>query len=963
MRIKSEYSFRHAYGKIEDVHNRVLQCDWLAAPISDRLSTFGFTDWDKLCDEVKVKPVFGVELGVTPLLGQKKPPVSYWTFFATSKLRTINELVLKATSKTGYYPVLSYEEAILTEEVIKIADNKLLLSEIYPHEYFFIALSPSTPIGLFREAKAKGFQFIASSDNVFTYPEDKLPYHTLIGKNSETSLFPQYIMTDEEWRAALPYCVTDIDAQCAIINRDFALDICNAKLLKADIFRPSHNYSLRQMCEDGASKLGIDLNDPIYAERLDREIQLIEEKNFQDYFYIVADLVAYAKEHMIVGPGRGSSSGSLLCYLCGITNVNPIKFGLLFERFIDVTRADLPDIDLDFSDAKRHLVFDYIKDKYGVEHVARLGSVMSYKPRSILNTAGQSLGIPKWLCDKVADTLIERSSKDSRALQSFEETFSDTEIGRKLLTEYPEISAVFEAEDHATNAGQHAAGIAITSGEVLDYVAIDGRTGGIMADKYDAEVLNILKIDILGLSQLSVFERALELIGEQPKNGFLEALPLDDQKAFDVLNKKQFSGIFQANGKSLQILFQSIHTDRLGDLVAITSLSRPGPVAAGGAVRWTRKRMGTEPATYHHPMLIPYLEVTYGEVVYQEQVMSICRDVGKMDFRGVTKIRKAMSKSLGVEEMKTLGEPFKKGAFENGLDEKTIDTIWAELIQMGAWSFNLSHALSYSLITYWCCWLKAYHPVEFAAATLDNEYEPMKQLRLLRELDMEGIKYKPLDIEKSTERWNIKEEDGKKILVGPLTNIKGVGPVTVRKILESRKPGGAPLTPAIMAKLQTASTKIDSLTPIRDAINKIHPDLSKINIISEPTPICDLYAGLNDQYTILGLVKKIQPRDENDLHSLAKRDGRRIEGPSWSLNLFVHDDTDEILCKIDRYDYSTSGKKIEEIAGAGDSLYAIRGRIPRGFRMILISNIRYLGKMSDLEIKMQPKMKGPDLFA
>jgi DNA polymerase III alpha subunit len=961
MRIKSEYSFRHAYGKIEDVHNRVLQLDWLAAPISDRLSTFGFTDWEKLCQEVNMKPVYGVELGVTPILGQKKPPVSYWSFFATKKLRTINELVLKATSKSGYYPILSYEEAILTEDVIKIADNKLLLSEVYPHDNFYIALSPSIPIGLFREAKAKGFKFIASSDNVFTYPEDKLPYHTLIGNNAESSLYPQYILDDKEWRAALPYCVTDQDAWIALVNRDYSLDICNAKLLKADIFRPTHNYSLRQMCEDGAAKLGIDLNDPIYAERLDREIKLIEEKNFQDYFYIVADLVSYAKEHMIVGPGRGSSSGSLLCYLCGITNVNPIKFGLLFERFIDVTRADLPDIDLDFSDAKRHLVFDYIKDKYGVEHVARLGSVMSYKPRSIINTAGKSLGIPKWLCDKVADTLIERSSKDSRALQTFEETFSDTEIGRKLLDEYPEISAVFEAEDHATNAGQHAAGIAITSGEVLDYVAIDGRTGAIMADKYDAEILNILKIDILGLSQLSVFERALELIGEEPRNGFLEALPLDDQKAFDVLNKKQFSGIFQANGKSLQILFQSIHTDRLGDLVAITSLSRPGPVAAGGAVRWTRKRMGTEPATYHHPMLKSYLEVTYGEVVYQEQVMSICRDVGKMDFRGVTKIRKAMSKSLGVEEMKTLGEPFKKGALENGLDEKTIDTIWAELIQMGAWSFNLSHALSYSLITYWCCWLKAYHPVEFAAATLDNEYEPMKQLRLLRELDMEGIKYKPLDIEASTDRWNIKIEDDKKILVGPLTNIKGVGPVTVRKILESRQPGGAPLTPAIMAKLYTASTKIDSLTPIADVIKKV--DLKALNIVSKPEPIIDLYAGLDGIHSIFGLVKKIQPRDENDLHSLAKRDGRRIEGPSWSLNLFVHDDTDEILCKIDRYDYEECKPFMEETGVPGDSLYAIKGRIPRGFRMILITRIIFLGKMSVLDAPPQPKMKYKDLFA
>jgi DNA polymerase III alpha subunit len=960
MRIRSEYSFRYVYGKISEVHNRVLQLGWGAAPISDRLSTFSFTNWDVLCKETNIKPIFGVEIGVSSMLGQSKPSISYWTFFAIDKLRSVNELVFQATSKSGSYPLLTYEEAMNAKDVIKIADHKVLLSEINEGDNFFIALSPSTPIGLFRAAKEKGYRFIASSDNVFTNAEDKLPYHTLLYKNAETASYPQYILDDTEWREALPYVVTDEDAELAIVHRNLMMNICNAKLLKADVFVPQDKFSLKQMCIEGAWKLGVNLKDPIYEDRMKRELDLIYEKGFQDYFYIVADLVAHAKKHMIVGPGRGSSSGSLLCYLTGITTIDPIRFGLLFERFIDITRADLPDIDLDFSDLKRHLVFDYIKEKYGVGHVARLGSVLTYRPKSILNTAGMSLGIPKWLTDKVADTLIERSSKDSRALQSFEETFSDTEIGRKLLSEYPEISTVFDVEDHATNAGQHAAGIAITSGDVLDYVAIDGRTGAIMADKYDAEILNILKIDILGLSQLSVFERCLELIGKEPRNGFLESLPLDDQSAYDVLNKKNFSGIFQANGKSLQILFQSIHTDRFDDLVAITSLSRPGPVAAGGAVRWTRKRMGTEPVSYHHPLLKEYLEVTYGEVVYQEQVMSICRDIGKMDFRGITKIRKAMSKSLGVEEMKTLGEPFKAGALQTGLSERTIDTIWAELIQMGAWSFNLSHAVSYSLITYYCCWLKAHYPVEFAAATLDNEYDPMKQLRLLRELDIEGIKYKSLDIEHSTDKWNIKVENDKKILVGPLTNIKGVGPVTVRKILDSRKPGGAPLSPAILTKLEEASTKIDSLTPIRDAINKLHPDLTKIKIISEPEPICDLYQGLRGEHMIFGLVKRIQPRDWNDLHSIAKRDGRRIQGQSWVLNLFMHDDTDEILCVINRNDYLTSGKKIEEIGGQGDALYAIKGYIPPTFRMIDITGIRYLGKMSELK---EPKLKHKDLFA
>jgi DNA polymerase III alpha subunit len=965
MRIRSEYSFRYSYGKLPDVHNRVLELDWSACPISDRMSTFSFTNWNLLCEQVKMKPIFGVELGVTSLLGVKRPATSYWSFFAMDKLRTINELVYKTTNKPGHYSLLDYEEACCTVDIIKIADNKVQLHEVYPHQNFYIALSPSTPIGLYREAKSRCFDFIATSDNVFAYPEDRIPYHTILYKNAETASYPQYILTDEEWRRSLPYAVTDEDATIAISNRNEVMACCDAKLLKADVFKPKNNFSLRDMCMEGARELGVDLNDPLYAERMERELKMIYDKGFQDYFYIVADMMMFAKQHMIVGPGRGSSAGSLVCYLCGITAVDPLRFDLLFERFIDVTRTDLPDIDLDFSDLKRQLVFDYIKDKYGVQHVARLGSVMSYKPKSILNTAGAALGIPKWLCDKVADTLIERSSADSRALQTFEETFYDTEIGRKLLNEYPEISAVFEVEDHATNAGQHAAGIAITSGEVLDYVAIDGRTGAIMADKYDAEILNILKIDCLGLSQLSIFERTLELIGEEPKNGFLEALPLDDPAAFEVLNKKQFSGIFQANGKSLQILFQSITTDKLDDLVAITSLSRPGPVASGGAVRWTRKRMRTEPTTYKHPLLEPHLKETYGEVVYQEQIMSICRDIGKMPFSEIEKVRRAMSKSLGVEAIKEWGQSFKKGALENGIPEELIDVIWGELTQFGAWAFNRSHALSYSLITYWCCWLKAHHPVEFAAATLDNEAEPMKQLHLLRELDKEGIKYKPLDVEHSIDKWTIKTVyditalEGRKILVGPLTNIKGVGPVTVRKIMEARN-GGAPLTPAILDKLELATTKIDSLTPISDAINKLHPDLTAIKIFSEPTPICDLYAGLDGEYMIFGLVKRIQPRDENDLHSIAKRDGRRIEGPSWSLNLFMHDDTDEILCKVDRYDYETSGKKIEAIGGQGNAMYAIKGRIPYGFRMILISGIRFLGYMTDAE---KPRLKGVDLFA
>ena len=959
MRIRSEYSSRLAYGKLTDVHTRVLSLGWDAAPISDRLSTYGFAFWQELCDEIKIKPVFGVELGVSAQLGQKRPAISYWTFFAIDKLRAINELVFKATSKSGQYWSLTYEEALNAEGVIKIADHRVSLSHLNSDEHLYISMGPSIPIGLFREAKEKGYKFIASSDNVFPYIEDKLVYHTLFFRDSETAPYPQHILTDEEWRESLPYCITDEDAELAIANRNWAMANCNAKLLKADVFKPNDVYSLRDMCVTGAQKLNIDLNDQVYRDRLERELGLIYEKGFNDYFYIVADLVNFAKQNMIVGPARGSAAGSLVSFLTGITTVDPIKFNLLFERFIDVSRSDLPDIDLDFSDTKRHLVFDYLKEKYGAEHVAHLGTTLKFKAKSIMNRAGMSLGIPKWLSDQVSETLIERSSADSRAMQTFEETFSATEVGIRLLAEYPEISMVFDVEDHISHYGTHAAGVAITSDDVLNYVAIDGRNGTIMADKSDADKFNILKIDILGVSQLSVFERCLELIGEQPRNGFLEALPLDDQAAFDVLNKKKFSGIFQANGKSLQILFQMIHTDRIGDLVAITALSRPGPVGTGGAVRWARRRSGNETVTYRHPMLEPYLKDTYGEVVYQEQVMSICRDIGRMGFAEVSKVRKAMSKSMGAEEIRSYGKNFISGALLSGIPENIVETVWGELVRFGAYGFNLSHAVSYGLITYYCCWLKAHHPVEFAAATLDSEYEPMKQLFLLRELALEGIKYKPIDPNYSTDKWTIKVENDEKILVGPLTNIKGVGPITVRKILESRLPGGKALTPAIFAKVATAATKIDSLTPVHDAIMKLHPDIyNELNIVTKPSPINQLHSGVYGVVSVWALVKRIQPRDLNDLQSVNKR-GYRINGQSWVLRLFVYDDTDEILCQIDRDDYLTLGKEVEQKGGQGDALYAIKGFIPPTFRMIKITGMRYLGLLSDTE---KPVIKN-DLFA
>ncbi|MFN9115581.1 MAG: DNA polymerase III subunit alpha, partial [Bacteroidota bacterium] len=367
----------------------------------------------------------------------------------------------------------------------------------------------------------------------------------------------------------------------------------------------------------------VDLSDPVYGERLNRELNLIAEKNFEDYFYLVGDACRWARKNMAVGPARGSSCGSLACYLLGITTVDPIPHGLIFERFIDVNRSDLPDIDIDFSDQNRHKMFDYMRQKYGAERVARLGAVAMFKGRSALQEAGAALKIPRWKLDAVVDSLIERSSGDSRVNDSLEDTLRETPAGTKLLTEHPQVLIASRMEGHPRHYTQHAAGVVVAAEPITKYVAVDGRTNAIMADKYDAEGrLGLLKIDALGLTQLSVFEDALALIGMTMED--LQRLPLDDQPAFDVLNNGHFAGVFQWNGNALQSLTKQIKVDRFDDIVAISALARPGPLATGGATQWAKRRMGESAPKDMHPLLAELTKDTYHVVIYQETVMTIC---------------------------------------------------------------------------------------------------------------------------------------------------------------------------------------------------------------------------------------------------------------------------------------------------------------------------------------------------
>lgn len=962
LKVRTGYSFRAAAGKIDKVLDRLQALGHNVAPITDRASTFGFYRWKKAAEERGMKPVFGVELAVTSSINAKKPSVDYWTFIARHDVESINKLVTLATTQFRYQPLLTLDQALSAKGVFKMTGHRPPMEfwDAAPQEDIAVGLMPSTGVAVVKRAIASGWAFAASSDNRFPCVENKGFYEVLTGRNAEDQTYPQHILSHDEWLASIAHL--ELPEQRLVSAGRWsanALEQSNATLLKSSLPKFKVIKTLEQLCKDGAERLKCDLKNAEYAARLKRELDLIHEKGYEDYFYIVADICIWARSRMLVGPARGSSCGSLVCYLLGITTVDPIPFGLIFERFVDINRTDMPDIDIDFSDQQRSQVFKYIEEKYGREYVARLGTVAMFQPRSALSEVGMALNIPKWMGDAVAESMIERSSGDSRALETLADTLATMPAGRRLMEQHPECSVVTEFEGHPRHYSQHAAGVVISADPISKFVAVDHRTGATMCDKKDAEDgYNLLKIDCLGLTQLSIFEDALELAGLP--HDHLETLPLDDPATFAILNEARWSGIFQFNGQALQSITKQFTVDKFEDIVSVTALGRPGPLASGGAHEWIRRRNGTNSVAYPHPIFEEYLDDTLGIVLYQEQVMEIGRNIGGLTWEQVTLLRKAMSKSLGKEYFDQFGDPWKAGAIAQGVDPVKADKIWDDLCAYGAWSFNKSHSVAYGLISYWCCWLKAYHPFEFAAATLSHEDNPTRQIQLLREMKAEGYDYAPVDPDLSERKWTVGHKGGQRYLVGPLHNVKGIGPKMVSQIISARK-RGEPMPDRAKKLLLNPKSSIDSLWPIRDGFTRHMPDPLAKNIVTHPTPIIEAQPTASEQeFMFFCTPTKINPRDENEVVIVARRGYRITDEQTTSLNLQLTDDTDTIFGKITRWDYEKMGRPIVDRGRVGKALYAVKGkmRADAGFRMITVKMIRYIGDLGEDGLVIETRSQG-----
>lgn len=928
--LNTEYTFRRCFGHLKSL---VSEAD-SAIGVADRNNTFAHQPLAKLCDEYGVKPLFGVRLMVIdqPLDPDNKAKTFGPTYaFIACNNDGLEELYsLVQLAHDNFY----YHAFITLEDVEKISPNIIVIASIFNEStrIDFVGLNPSTPKPIINYARNIGMSFVAFNDNDYPTTEDEATYQLLAGQFADRKPHSQHILTSSEF---LAFC----GDQKAIDNAELIASHCNVTLPKSDLVKFNGPNDLRQQCERGFLTRGINPNDSEYRARLERELSLIENKGYDDYFLIVGELIQFAKKKMLVGPGRGSSGGSLVCYLTGIVEVDPIKFGLLFERFIDVFRFDLPDIDIDFPDDKRRIAINHLVKRYGRDNVRGIGAISTFKPKIAINEFASGLDILPYETEALKSGLIERFPGDERASMCLEDTFDTTEDGKEFIEQFPEMRVAQNIEGHAHHVTTHAAGIIVCNDSLTKYCGVDSRNDVIMMDGKQAESIGLLKIDALGLQTLTVLASVCDQIEMTYED--LYKLPLNDIKAFQVFNDMRLSGIFQFEGHALQNLCRQMGVSEFEDIVAITALARPGPLASGGAKQFVNRRNGNEEVTYisDHPAIIKHTEATQGIIVYQEQVMLISREFAGLDWKKVIRLRKAMGKTLGEEFFNTYQPEFIEAAIANNIEESEAIKVWTKLVTFGAYGFNRSHAVAYGWISYLTAWAKANHPLEFAIAKLNNSKTDDQAIRLLRDMtEIDGLKYCPVDPDKSGIDWRI--EDG--VLLGGLTNIKGIGKKKAKDVIEKRAFGSKPLTRGIAGKLMKSKTPFDILFPCRHWFGDYYKNPEKYGLEESPTLISDI--DVEGIYIVIARLNKIEVKDLNSQYYLAKRDGSEVVGSSVFANLVIEDDTAEIKCGIGRFQFDQFGRELIETAKEGESWYLIRGELKGDWHRLNILQMVALGE-------------------
>ena len=542
------------------------------------------------------------------------------------------------------------------------------------------------------------------------------------------------------------------------------------------------DQKLSEMAFQGLERLRLTdgwLGNDIYEQRLMEELEVIRDKSFASYFLVVADMVNWAKENNImVGPGRGSAAGSLVCYTLGITDVDPIEYDLLFFRFINPERNDFPDIDTDFEDRRRKEVKDYLKKKF--KHVASISTYTYFKDKGVVRDAARVFMVP-----------LQEVNRALKSVDTFED-FIESPNTKEFRLKYPEVTWLAEKlRGKIRSVGVHAAGVVVAKDDIRKYAPVESRedmqdkvSGRIPVVAYDMDTvadIGLIKLDALGLKTLSVISDTLKSIKDRTgQEVHLSSLDFNDPQVYKVLSDGYTKGVFQAEATPYTNLLMKMGVDKFEDLVASNALVRPGAMNTVGAAYINRKH-GKEAVDYTHAKMRPFTENTYGVIIYQEQVMQACVHLGGMSWSEADKVRKIIGKKKDAKEFDQFKDKFIAGASEY-ITEKKAQTLWQNFEAHAGYSFNRSHAVAYSMLSYYTAWLKNYYPLEFMFSILKNENDKDARTEYLIEAKRLGLKVLLPHINESDLYFSLQ---GNAIRFG-LAEVKFISDSIANKIIERR---------------------------------------------------------------------------------------------------------------------------------------------------------------------------------
>jgi DNA polymerase III alpha subunit len=940
LRVRSGYSYRNAYGRHPEIVERLKELGCERAALVDA-GTWGHVRFENALKKAELTPMFGMEIPVLTL-GEDGEPVGFkpvaWVLAKDTK--KFYNLTTKSVANKG----LTDAELSGADGVIRFCGGAHTLSL---GAYDYIDVNPASFTHAYHAvqlARRTGKPMVITSYNDMPHPKhQRFAYAWEV----RDSVGVRHIASEDEIWEQVKWFMTRDEFTLAVANTyAVAEQMDGVSLQKAPLIHLEGDLVAlaREGQRSRLTRGHITEWTDEYEARFLMEIEQIQLKKFDSYFLVVSDLVRYAKEHMLVGPARGSSAGSLVCYLLGITEVDPIPHDLLFQRFIDISRADLPDIDIDFTDTKRHLVFEYLQDKYGAANVAKLGNINTLQANSVMAQVGKRFGVPYSETANVKNALIVYSSGDARYGKGLQDTFDGTEPGQEFMRRFPEAAQCMgDLEIHPSHTGVHAAGILVCNDPVSDYCTVNVE-GVAQIDKPDSEYLNLLKIDALGLRTLGIIEDSGVVTAEQ-----LFSLKLDDPEVFKVINEDRVSGIFQFEGDAVRSVTRSVNVDRFSKIDNLTALARPGPLASGMAQKYIARAAGKEPVTYDVPQLEKYLKDTFGVFLYQEQIMSVVKEIGLFDWVKTSAVRKAMSGRKGEEYFNKMGEDFVAGATSQGVPIDQAKKIWQEMVTFGSWGFNKSHSVSYAVVTYWTCWLKRYHKLEFAAACLRAAKDDEQTIAILRELAKEGVSYTPIDPEFSEMHWKV--ADGR--LIGGIQNAKGFGPVKATKYIQAREKWKERLSfgPLTKKEWKEYSKHVESLAKaevmyqdLAEAHTKwghFYKNPSLVGVTSGNPIINMKECGDRDECLVIAKLTKKILADENEAIRIKKRGGKVLKGETQFIDLMMVDDSTDspMRFRVRPDKYKQHGKPIAETAPLG-SWFLVRAWKISGIDMFIIKNVK-----------------------